>query len=314
MNAVLKFLKSKLFIAILAILLAIGIAFVAVPYINQRTRDVTTVIRPNQNIPENTLIEDNMLMAVEVGSYGLPKGTLQTKEQLIGKYAKVALSPTDNLTVDKVKARQTLKDEELYALTESEKIAVSVSVKSLAASLSGKIQSGDIVSLYSVVADSASANSTASVILYPELKYLQVIAVTNAKANNIYLADDTGAAPTNTTASTQNDDIPATLTLLVTPEQAKRLILCDKTGDLHVALVGRGEDAAALLDIELPKEPDKITNAPETTQAPQAEMQYDDGTSLYAGAVESSKETIPSFGRTPETEMNTPVPAETPAE
>ena len=107
----------------------------------------------------------------------------------------------------------------LYNLN-GEKQAISVSVKAFANGLSGKLISGDIVSV--IAPDYRKQGST---IIPPELQYVEVIAVT---ANSGYDAN-TGERGDE---KTEKD--------LVTPEQGKVLAELEAEGKLHLSLVYRG--------------------------------------------------------------------------
>jgi pilus assembly protein CpaB len=236
-----KFLRSRAVAACFCVLFAIGIAFVLIPHINAQTREVTTIVRLNAAIPENTLITTDMLTIVEVGSYGLPSGVLSDPSAITGKYAAVPLLPADNLTADKFKDDFAPADSALYALVEQDKLAVSVTVNNLASSVSGKLQAGDAVCLFSWM---HNEEGQSEVISFPELACMEVIAVTNARGTNTVTADVIKESLSSTGLP---DNIPATITLLATPQQAKRLIEIENGGKAHAALLGRGTAAKQLL-------------------------------------------------------------------
>ena len=114
----------------------------------------------------------------------------------------------------------------LYNLN-GEKQAISVSVKAFANGLSGKLVSGDIVSV--IAPDYRKQGST---VIPPELQYVEVIAVT---ANSGYDAN-TGERGDEETEK----ELPGTVTLLVTPDQGRVLAELEADGKLHLSLVYRG--------------------------------------------------------------------------
>ena len=97
----------------------------------------------------------------------------------------------------------------LYNLDGSQQ-AMSITIKSFATGLSGKLQSGDIVSV--VAPDFKKQGQT---VIPPELKYVEVIGVT---ASSGYDAN-TGEAP----SEEDERELPSTVTLLVSPEQSRVL-------------------------------------------------------------------------------------------
>ena len=119
----------------------------------------------------------------------------------------------------------------LYHLT-GEKQAISVTVKAFANGLSGKLKSGDIVSV--IAPDYRKQGKT---VIPAELQYVEVIAVT---ANSGYDAN-TGEE----LEDGADRELPGTVTLLVTPEQSMVLAELEADGKLHLSLVYRGDEKSA---------------------------------------------------------------------
>ena len=116
----------------------------------------------------------------------------------------------------------------LYNLDGSQQ-AISVSIKSFAEGLSGKLQSGDIVSV--IAPDYKQQGQT---VVPAELQYVEVISVTASSGYD---------ANTGEPAADEEDDkeLPDTVTLLVSPEQAKVLAELEAEGTIHLSLVYRGD-------------------------------------------------------------------------
>ena len=115
----------------------------------------------------------------------------------------------------------------LYSLDGSQQ-AISVSIKSFAEGLSGKLQSGDIVSV--IAPDYKQQGQT---VVPAELQYVEIISVT---ASSGY--DANTGAPAD---EEEDKELPDTVTLLVSPEQAKVLAELEAEGTIHLALVYRGD-------------------------------------------------------------------------
>lgn len=149
----------------------------------------------------------------------------------------------------------------LYSL-DGTKQAISVTIKSFATGLSGKLQSGDIVSV--IVADYLESGET---IVPPELQYVEIISVTASTGYDANTGED---------AAEDEKDLPSTVTFLVLPEQAKVLAELEQDSKIHLALVYRGtQDAAAefiaaqdALIEELYAEPEEETESEVTDPAP----------------------------------------------
>lgn len=167
-----------------------------------------------------------MVKPVEVGAYNLPESVVRNMDEVIGKYASADMAPGDYIIRSKVAEEPAAENAYLYNLN-GEKQAISVSVKAFANGLSGKLISGDIVSV--IAPDYRKQGST---IIPPELQYVEVIAVT---ANSGYDAN-TGERGDEETEK----ELPGTVTLLVTPEQGKVLAELEADGKLHLSLVYRG--------------------------------------------------------------------------
>ena len=167
-----------------------------------------------------------MVQTVEVGGYNLPEDVVRQMDTVIGKFASADLAPGDYIIASKIADAPAAENAYLYNLT-GEKQAISVSVKSFAAGLSGKLISGDIVSI--VAPDYKKQGVT---VIPPELQYVEVIAVT---ADTGYDANQQNIKSNSSTEQEDVDEkeLPATVTLLVTPEQSKILAELEADGTLH---------------------------------------------------------------------------------
>lgn len=83
-------------------------------------------------------------------------------------------------------------------------------------------------------------------VIPPELQYVEVIAVT---AGSGY---DANTVEQKEAVDADEKELPATVTLLVTPEQSKSLAELEADGTLHVSLVYRGskENAAKFTEAQ----------------------------------------------------------------
>jgi pilus assembly protein CpaB len=207
------------------------------------TKETVMVIRLNQKIKDNVEIKENMLIEVSVGKFGLPANVIKDKSQIIGKYSATVILPDDNLVPDKFKDVKEMEDAFLYGIT-GERRAVSISIKSLAAGLSGKLLPGDVVSVVAFIKNRDVQQETLGhVQVYPELRYVEVGAINNSKAqdtNQLKAKDEKERNSTDTI-------IPATITLLVDDIQATKLIEAENTGTIHIIFAGRGDEAKKLL-------------------------------------------------------------------
>lgn len=256
-----KIFRNRTVIGVLCILLALIICFGVTPLFSRSASEKTEIVRVTMDIKEGDEITAEMVQTVEVGAYNLPQNLMTDKKEVVGKYATADLAAGDYILSSKLSAVPAAENAYLYNL-DGKKQAISVTIKSFATGLSGKLESGDIVTV--IVADYQGKGETA---IPPELQYVEVISVT---ASSGYDA--------NTGEVVDEKELPSTVTLLVTTEQAKVLAELEQDSELHLALVYRGtpENAAKFIAAqdalikELYAEP-KPENGGETAEGTESE-------------------------------------------
>ena len=227
-----KIFRNRTVIGVLCILLALIICFGVTPLFSRSASEKTEIVRVTKDIKEGDEITAEMVQTVEVGAYNLPQNLMTDKKEVVGKYATADLAAGEYILSSKLSAVPAAENAYLYNL-DGKKQAISVTIKSFATGLSGKLESGDIVTV--IVADYQGKGETA---IPPELQYVEVISVT---ASSGYDA--------NTGEVVDEKELPSTVTLLVTTEQAKVLAELEQDSELHLALVYRGtpENAAKFI-------------------------------------------------------------------
>lgn len=227
-----KIFRNRTVIGVLCILLALIICFGVTPLFSRSASEKTEIVRVTKDIKEGEEITAEKVQTVEVGAYNLPQNLMTDKKEVVGKYATADLAAGDYILSSKLSAVPAAENAYLYNL-DGKKQAISVTIKSFATGLSGKLESGDIVTV--IVADYQGKGETA---IPPELQYVEIISVT---ASSGYDA--------NTGEVVDEKELPSTVTLLVTTEQAKVLAELEQDSELHLALVYRGtpENAAKFI-------------------------------------------------------------------
>lgn len=230
-----KIFRNRTVIGVLCILLALIICFGVTPLFSRSASEKTEIVRVAKDIKEGDEITAEMVQTVEVGAYNLPQNLMKDKKEIVGKYATADLAVGDYILSSKLSTVPAAENAYLYNL-DGTKQAISVTIKSFATGLSGKLESGDIVTV--IVADYQGKGETA---IPPELQYVEVISVT---ASSGYDA--------NTGEVVDEKELPSTVTLLVTTEQAKVLAELEQDSELHLALVYRGtpENAAKFIAVQ----------------------------------------------------------------
>ena len=271
-----KIFRNRTVVGVLCILLALIICFGVTPLFSRSASEKTEIVRVTKDIKEDDEITAEMVQTVEVGAYNLPQNLMTDKKEVVGKYATADLAAGDYILSSKLSAVPAAENAYLYNL-DGKKQAISVTIKSFATGLSGKLESGDIVTV--IVADYQGKGETA---IPPELQYVEVISVT---ASSGYDA--------NTGEVVDEKELPSTVTLLVTTEQAKVLAELEQDSELHLALVYRGtpENAAkfiaaqdALIE-ELYAEPEP-ENSGETAEGTESKESEGAGPSAESEATE----------------------------
>ena len=260
-------LNNRFIFGILSLVLAAVIAFVALPTIARQTNGKTEIVRITQPVLKGEKITSDNAEVVEVGGYNLPSNVAHSMEDVEGLYVTADLAAGDYILTSKVSTVPVSSDVALNDIP-SGKVAISLTVKTLASGLSDKLQPGDIIRIYHFL-------ETAEEV--PELRFIKVLSVTDSDGINV----DNTKEPTEDEEPQQS----ATITVLASPEQARIITEMENDGVAHVALISRNNDQLAE---ELLAEQDKTLQEiyfPETLVEENAESQ--DGGETAEGAADS---------------------------
>ena len=258
-----RFLKNRTVIGVVCIVLSLIICFAVTPLFNRTISEKTEIVRVVKPIKLGEEITADKVKTVEVGGYNLPADVIRNLDTAIGKFASADLAAGDYIISSKIADEPAAENAYLYNLT-GEKQAISVTVKAFANGLSGKLMSGDIVSV--IAPDYKKQGVT---VIPAELQYVEVIAVT---ANSGYDAN-TGEKLDEDT----DKELPSTVTLLVTPEQSRVLAELEADGKMHLSLVYRGSEKNAAEFIAAQEAVLEELYAPEESEGETAEGSDENG-------------------------------------
>lgn len=232
-----KIFKNRMVLGVTCIVISLIICFAITPLINVGLSKKSTVVRVRQDVTAGEQLIKEMLEEVEVGNYNLPENVIQSIEEVEGMYLTANVYAGDYLFPAKVSVDAGLENTYLYHLT-GEKQAISITIDKFAQGLSGKLKSGDIVSV--IAPDYLEKGTT---VIPPELRYVEVIAVTANSGYDANLED---------VSEEEEKELPSTVTLLVCPEQSQILAQLEAEGTIHLSLVYRGttENAQKFLDAQ----------------------------------------------------------------
>ena len=230
--------KNRTVVGALCIVLSLIICFVVAPFFNQSMGQKTDIVRVTREIRAGELITADMVTLSEVGGYNLPEGVVRELDTVIGKYVVADLVAGDYIMNTKLSDSPAAENAYLYNL-DGTRQAISVTIKTFANGLSGKLQSGDIVNV--IAADYRKLGET---IIPAELQFVEVVSVT---ASSGY---DANTGRRNNNEDDDERELPSTVTLLVTHEQSRVLAELEADGRLHLSLVYRGAPETAALFIQ----------------------------------------------------------------
>jgi len=229
-----KLFQNRTVLGIVCILVSLAVCFGIAPLLSRSVSGKAQIVRVAKAVQAGEQIGDAQVQLVEVGSYNLPDDVLREKKNVVGKYALTDLAAGDYLLPTKLSDSPAAENARLYSL-DGKKEALSVTIKSFATGLSGKLRSGDIVSV--IVAD---YNGSGFAAVPPELQYVEVISVTTSNGS-----DANTEAKAKSPDSADEKELPSTVTFLVSPDQAKVLAELEQNSKLHLALVYRGDKTNA---------------------------------------------------------------------
>ena len=220
-------LNNRFIFGILSLVLAAVIAFVALPTIARQTNGKAEIIRITQPVLKGEKITSDNTEVVEVGGYNLPSNVAHSLSDVEGLYVTADLAEGDYILTSKVSSVPVSSDVALNDIP-SGKVAISMTVKTLASGLSDKLQPNDIIRIYHFL-------ETAKEV--PELRFVKVLSVTDSDGVNV----------DNTKELTEDEERQqsATITVLATPEQARIITEMENDGVAHVALISRNNDQLA---------------------------------------------------------------------
>ena len=220
-------LNNRFLFGILSLLLSAIIAFIAIPTMASQTNGKTEIIRVTSPIAKGEEITPEAVEVMEVGSYNLPDNVARSMQDVAGRYAAADFEAGDYILASKVSLIPITSDVALNNIP-SGKVAISLTVKTLASGLSDKLQPGDIIRIYHYL-DTARE--------VPELRYVQVLSVTDSDGNNV---DNTADLEEG-----EERQQSATITVLASPEQAEVITGIENDGTAHVALICRNNEELA---------------------------------------------------------------------
>ena len=202
--------------------------FVVSPLINKSADKKTTVVVVSHDIDRGSRVTTDKLKTVDMPDNVIPAGAIKSIESFSSQvaYASIDMKAGDVVTGAKITQEVNNIDNVLNGLT-GDKVAMSKKISSFAGGLSGKLESGDIVSL------SVTQNKVTTIPL--EFRYVRVLTTTTSGG-----VDYDEVKKNDDGSFTQSNSV----TFLLTPWQAAYLDSI-KDSAVTIALVYRGTEEKA---------------------------------------------------------------------
>ena len=229
------FFKTRAFLGIVCIVLGLSVAFIGLPMLQMSISKTQDVVCFAENVKAGTKITESLLTVKEMSGYHLPTGALRDQEAAVGEYVTTDALAGDLVTAARLSKSYPGTDPQLADLPAG-KVAISVSLKDLAESVSGKLREGDVIQLFAVEDDTALTAAAPQ-----ELQYVEVLAATYSDGADV---TDDGGKSTESIDSGSSKETLATVTLLCNQQQAAVLAGLEHNAKIHAALVVRGNDTA----------------------------------------------------------------------
>lgn len=223
--------RSRTVIGVVCILLAVLVCFGITPLFNEGLKAQTEAVRVKvEVIPRGTYITADMVEVYTRGASGMESSVATSLNEVVGRYTDVELRKNTDVNTAWLSSEPLTQYEYLTQLNGS-KVAISVTIPTFAKGGSGKVEAGDIIMLFATDKDTGETTQP------PELKYVEVLAATQSSG-----ADKEYQGPVE---NEEEENLPATITLLVNSEQAQLLAHLEESNSLHLAFVYRGTRANA---------------------------------------------------------------------
>ena len=242
-----RFLKSKLFISVVLLILAGVLVFGLLPMNYEKQATTLDVVQLVKNVKQGTQISASMLTTRTIGGYNVDKGVITNKDEIIGKYASMDIRGTSNLYSDMFtdtweEVEGAIDD---IIVGEDDQL-ITLSLKNGASAVGGSVKPGSVVDVYTETLPDEMAESETgtqkvqtmelrqilkNVIVY-DVKNNALESISELKRQWISLVESGSSEAENFDKSLT----PAYVTLVVSNEQANILATQELSGYIQLVL------------------------------------------------------------------------------
>ncbi|MEN6391835.1 MAG: Flp pilus assembly protein CpaB [Syntrophomonas sp.] len=200
-------------------------------------KDLVPVVKANQNIPKDTVINTNALVIENIPAQYVHPDAVRDMTAVAGKVTTTNIAAGEQILNQKMLGTSDEEKRLAYTVPQNKR-AMSIAVDSVSG-VSGNIQQGDIVDVIAVI-DVKTAGETDAVTY--SLLAAQNITVLSIGEN------------TSTSAEKKTQDKATTVTLAVSVEEAQRLALATEKGAIRLLLRSPVDKATTVAPAMGPKE------------------------------------------------------------
>ncbi|SCJ45126.1 Flp pilus assembly protein CpaB [uncultured Clostridium sp.] len=224
------FKRNRTTTGVIAIVIASTLCFVIAPIYNKSIQKPVNIVQVTSDIKRGEKLTSDNVKVVETIQKYAPSSAVSEKDA-IGKYAVADMLKEDIVLQKKLSKNRLSEDKYLYGLNGHQQ-AISFTIKNFASGLSGKLETGDIIS---VIATTEDDNGNEKTYTPKELTYVKVLAVTNSEGK------DKGEKRIE-----DQKELPVTITVLANKQQAELIAKLESTSKMHVSLAFRGTEKEGL--------------------------------------------------------------------
>lgn len=218
-------MSRRTVLGLCAIALSLILFFIVFPLFTGGGEKTVAVLQAKAGVERGAALDPSTVSVVQRRASEVPEDAVSDLKVLEGQFARVSIVPGALLQTSMLRGESHGAEDVLASLPEG-RLAVSFTISSMAAGLSGKLMNGDVIALAIYEDDNVK--------MPMELSALRVITATTSggvDADEVE-ADDSGKKP-----------MPSTVTVLATEAQARLIVSAQEKGRIYVCLVSRGEGA-----------------------------------------------------------------------
>ena len=239
-------MRTKVIILIVALLLGIVATYMAVSYVESARVELEAEDQPveiliaQQDLPaglsSEELESEEYLALVEVPRRYVADGAISSLAVIEGKLLTVPLTKGEQVTA----ARFSLPSEAGLAFAVPEDFVAVAIPNSADRGVAGLVRPGDSVVVYATFEPASELEDAITKMILPKVRVLAVGASLAAISSPSEEEDEESGGSLVGSSARGDMDVPATVTLALSPADAEKLVFAQEQGRVWLALLGSG--------------------------------------------------------------------------